>query len=111
MADVTSLYAHFAENATMQNGGMSVHLNTLNLYFPLIGAIYGKYRFSVFRCTDIPPFLPFSQRESIFLRFPLCFPGWMDELRFYVFFNSISVISGRFFMIMKSCVQWNHVYD
>ena len=34
----------------------------------------------------------------------------MDDLRFYVPFNSISVISGRWRMIMKGCVQWNPVY-
>ena len=36
--------------------------------------------------------------------------GWMDDLRFYVLFNSISVISGDVWMIMKGCVQWNSVY-
>ena len=36
--------------------------------------------------------------------------GWLDDLRFYVLFNSISVISGRWRMIMKGCVQWNPFY-
>ena len=27
--------------------------------------------------------------------FTVCINGWMDDLRFYVLFNSISVISGR----------------
>ena len=35
---------------------------------------------------------------------------WMDDLRFYALFNSISVIPGRWRMIMKGCVQWNPVY-
>ena len=29
------------------------------------------------------------------LVFSKCIDGWMDDLRFYVLFNSISVISGR----------------
>ena len=35
---------------------------------------------------------------------------WMDDLRFYVLFNSISVISGRCSDDLKGCVQWNSVY-
>ena len=34
----------------------------------------------------------------------------MDDLRFYVLFNSISVISGRCLDDNESCVQWNSVY-
>ena len=35
----------------------------------------------------------------------------MDDLRFNVLFNKISVISGRWYwLIMKGCVQWNSVY-
>ena len=37
--------------------------------------------------------------------------GKMADLRFYVLFNSISVISDNWRMIMKDCVQWNPVYD
>ena len=40
--------------------------------------------------------------------------GWMNNLRFYVLFNCISVMSGRWLSnneIMKGCVQWNLVYD
>ena len=36
--------------------------------------------------------------------------GWMDDLRFYVLFNSFSIIpgdDGR--MIMKDFLQWNPV--
>ena len=38
------------------------------------------------------------------------FDGWIDDLRFYVLFNSISVNQDDGRMIMKSCVQWNPVY-
>ena len=34
----------------------------------------------------------------------------MDDLRFYILFNGILVISGRREVIMKDCVQWNPVY-
>ena len=37
---------------------------------------------------------------------------WMDDMRFYVLFNSISIIynqdDGR--LIMKGCVQWSSIY-
>ena len=36
--------------------------------------------------------------------------GWRDDLQFYVFFNSISVISQRWEVVMKYFVQWNSVY-
>ena len=36
--------------------------------------------------------------------------GWMDDLRFYVLFNSISVISGRWADDNERLVQWNPVY-
>ena len=36
----------------------------------------------------------------------------MDDLRFYVLVNTISVISGNGWVIMKGSVQWNNqVYD
>ena len=35
--------------------------------------------------------------------------GWMDDLRFYVLFNSISY-QDDVWTIMKGCVQWNSVY-
>ena len=36
----------------------------------------------------------------------------MDDLRFYTLFNTISVISGNGWAIMKGSVQLNHqVYD
>ena len=39
-----------------------------------------------------------------------CKYRWMDDLRFYVPLNSISVISdGR--VIMEGCMQWNSIYD
>ena len=34
----------------------------------------------------------------------------MDDLRFFVLFNSVSVISGRWEVEMKGCVQWSSVY-
>ena len=34
----------------------------------------------------------------------------MDELRFYVLFNSASVISGRWEADNESCVQWSSVF-
>ena len=36
---------------------------------------------------------------------------WMSDLRFYVLFNNISVISGYGRLIMKCIVQWNPVYE
>ena len=35
----------------------------------------------------------------------------MDDLRFYVLFNSISVISRQWVGDNESCMQWNPVYD
>ena len=35
---------------------------------------------------------------------------WMDALRFYVIFNSISVISGRWEFDNERLVQWNSIY-
>ena len=40
----------------------------------------------------------------------MLFFGRIDDLRFYVFFNSISVIQGDERVIMKGCVQWNAMY-
>ena len=39
------------------------------------------------------------------------FMEWMDELAFYVLFNSISVISDDGQMIMKGSVLWDTVYN
>ena len=42
----------------------------------------------------------------------ICFygmDGWMDDLRFYVLFNSISVISGQC-LNDNERLQWNSVY-
>ena len=36
---------------------------------------------------------------------------WMDDLQFYVSFNSISVISGQRTDDNEGCVQWNPVYS
>ena len=49
------------------------------------------------------------------ITFLCCLPcvgrGWVDDLRFYVLFNSVLVISGRCGkVIMKSLVQWKRVY-
>ena len=35
---------------------------------------------------------------------------WMDDLQFYVLFDSISVISGRWADDNEGFVQWNPVY-
>ena len=35
---------------------------------------------------------------------------WMDDLRVYVLFNSISVISGQYLNDNERLVQWNSVY-
>ena len=32
---------------------------------------------------------------------------WMDDLLIYILLNSVSVISGRWRLIMKDCVQWS----
>ena len=41
-----------------------------------------------------------------------CALGWIDDLRFYVLFNSISVIYQHDgLVIMKGCVQWNPLYN
>ena len=37
---------------------------------------------------------PFQKKEGVVVRRGRM-DGWMDDLRFYVLFNSISVISGR----------------
>ena len=41
-------------------------------------------------CSTIHRYPIFSTRYSV-----MCKDGWMDDLRFYVLFNSISVISGQ----------------
>ena len=35
----------------------------------------------------------------------------MDDLQFYILFNSISVISGPWVEIMKGCMKWNPVFS
>ena len=35
---------------------------------------------------------------------------WMDDMRFYVLFNSISVISGLWKVDNERLMQWNSVY-
>ena len=35
--------------------------------------------------------------------------GWVDDMRFYVIFNSVSFISGPLRVIMKGYVQWNPI--
>ena len=35
---------------------------------------------------------------------------WMDDLRFYIISNSISVKSGRWADDNEGCVQWNPAY-
>ena len=35
----------------------------------------------------------------------------MDDLRLYVLFNSILVVSDDERVVIKGCVQWNPVYD
>ena len=37
--------------------------------------------------------------------------GWMEDLRFYVLFNSISLISGQCLFDNENYVQWNFVYS
>ena len=41
-----------------------------------------------------------------------CMDGWMDDMQFYVLFNSVSAIPGQWKddIIMKSGVQWDPVY-
>ena len=47
---------------------------------------------------------------GMFAPFVTIADGWLDDLQFYILFNSISVISDNGQMIMKGCVHWNPIY-